>query len=85
MYLLLLAEVMEINRLVFQGFLVWILELLLLDILEINNIRPDFFIVLILYWSIKYGRTLGIVSGFLIGVLVDLTGVASFFGLSPLI
>ncbi len=85
MYLLLPMEIMKINRLVFQGLLVWIIELLLLDTLEINNIRPDFFIVLVLYWSIKYGRTLGIVSGFLIGVLVDLTGVASFFGLSPLI
>ena len=85
MYLLLLAEVMKINRLVFEGLLVWFIELLLLDILEINNIRPDFFIVLILYWAIKYGRTLGIISGFLIGVLVDLTGVAAFFGLSPLI
>ena len=81
MYLLLLVEFMKINHLVFQGLLVWITELLLLDTLEINNIRPDFFIVLVLYWSIKYGRTLGIVSGFLIGILVDLTGVASFFGL----
>ena len=85
MYLLLLMEFMKINRLVFQVLLVWIMELLLLDALEINNIRPDFFIVLVLYWSIKYGRTLGIVSGFIIGALVDLTGVASFFGLSPLI
>ena len=85
MYLLLLMEFMKINHLVFQVLLVWIIELLFLDALEINNIRPDFFIVLVLYSSIKYGRTLGIISGFLIGVLVDLTGVASFFGLSPLI
>ena len=30
-------------------------------------------------------QTLGIISGFVIGVLVDLSGAASFFGLSPLI
>jgi rod shape-determining protein MreD len=85
MYLLLLIETMKINHLIVQSLLIWITELLLLDTLEINNIRPDFFIVLVLYWSIKYGRTLGIISGFVIGVLVDLSGAASFFGLSPLI
>ena len=85
MYLLLLMEIMKINHLIFQSLLIWIIELLLLDILEINNIRPDFFIILVLYWSIKFGRTLGVLSGFVIGILVDLSGVASFFGLSPLI
>ena len=75
---------MKINNLLYQCLIVWILELLFLDILEVNNIRPDFFIILILYWSIKYGRTLGVISGFVIGLLVDLTGSASFFGLSPL-
>ena len=85
MYLLLPMKTMKISHLLTQSLLVWILEILLLDTLERNNIRPDFFIVLVLYWSVKYGRTLGIISGFLIGVLVDLTGVASFFGLSPLI
>tara|TARA_B110000438_G_C15246415_1_gene407885 strand:+ start:47 stop:529 length:483 start_codon:yes stop_codon:yes gene_type:complete len=76
---------MEIKYLIIQGLLVWIFELLFIDILQINNVRPDFFIILILYWSIKYGRTLGIISGFFVGLLVDLSGVASFFGLSPLI
>ena len=85
MYLLLLMATMKINHLIFQSFLIWIAELLFLDTLEINNVRPDFFIVLVLYWSIKFGRTLGIISGFFIGILVDLTGAASFFGLSPLI
>ena len=76
---------MKINNLIIQVVIIWVLELLFLDFLEINNVRPDFIVILILYWSIKYGRALGTVSGFIIGLLTDLTGTASFFGLSPLI
>ncbi len=75
---------MKKSNLVIQALVLWTLEVLFLDFFEINNIRPDFLIILILYWSIKYGRTLGIISGFLIGLLADLAGSASFFGLSPL-
>ena len=52
---------------------------------SINNIRPDFLVILVLYWSVKFGRTIGIISGFFGGMVVDFTGTASFFGLSPLI
>ena len=64
---------------------VWLLEILFLDLFSINNIRPDFLVILVLYWSVKFGRTIGIISGFTIGMVVDFTGTASFFGLSPLI
>jgi rod shape-determining protein MreD len=70
---------------VFSGLLIWIAQLLLADFLSIGTIRPDFLVILILYWSIKYGRTIGTISGFLIGLLIDLSGAASYFGLSPLI
>ena len=53
--------------------------------LSINNVRPDFIVLLVLYWAILYGRFVGVVSGTLIGFVVDLTGTATFFGLSPLI
>ena len=63
---------------IFSGLLIWFAQLLLADFLSIGTIRPDFLVILVLYWSIKYGRTIGTISGFLIGL-------ASYFGLSPLI
>ena len=76
---------MKINKLFLQFLCVWLLEVLFLDLFSINNIRPDFLVILVLYWSIKFGRTIGIISGFIVGIVVDFTGTASFFGLSPLI
>ncbi len=70
---------------IFSGLLIWLAQLLLADFLSIGSIRPDFLVILVLYWSIKYGRTIGTISGFLIGLLIDLSGTASYFGLSPLI
>ena len=84
MFLLLLEYMNKVNNLIFQVIIVWFLEILFLDFFEINNIRPDFLVIVILYWSIKFGRTLGIVSGFFIGLLADLAGTATFFGLSSL-
>ena len=63
---------------------VWLLQLLLSDSLSISSVRPDFCAILILYWSLIYGRTFGICSGFLFGLIVDLSGSGIFFGLSPL-
>ena len=63
---------------------VWLLQLLLSDSLSISSVRPEFCTILILYWSLIYGRTFGICSGFLYGLIVDLSGSGIFFGLSPL-
>ena len=63
---------------------VWLLQLLLSDSLSISSVRPDFCAILILYWSLIYGRTFGICSGFLFGLIVDLSGSGIFFGLSPI-
>jgi rod shape-determining protein MreD len=63
---------------------VWLLQLLLSDSLSISSVRPDFCAILILYWSLIYGSTFGICSGFLLGLIVDLSGSGIFFGLSPL-
>ena len=69
----------------FSGLLIWVAQLLLADFLSIGTIRPDFLVILVLYWSIKYGRTIGTISGFLIGLIIDFSGTASYFGLSSLI
>ena len=70
---------------IIPGLFVWLMQLILSDFLAIETVRPDFPVILILYWSVKYGRAVGTVSGFLLGLLVDLSGTATFFGLSPLI
>tara|TARA_Y100001934_G_C12278365_1_gene738566 strand:+ start:59 stop:550 length:492 start_codon:yes stop_codon:yes gene_type:complete len=76
---------MSWTKFIIQGIIIWFLQLLLSDILAIDTIRPDFCVILILYWSIEYGRTVGIISGFLLGILFDFSGTGLFFGLSPLI
>jgi len=75
---------MKWNNLLLSAFFVWLVQLTLSDLLSINSVRPDFCVILILYWSLSYGRTVGICSGFLFGLLVDLSGSGIFFGLSPL-
>ena len=70
---------------IFSGLLIWLAQLLFADFLSIGTIRPDFLAILVLYWSIKYGRTIGTISGFLIGLIIDFSGAASYFGLSSLI
>ena len=69
---------------IISSLIVWLLQLLLSDSLSISSVRPDFCVILILYWSLIYGRTFGICSGLLFGLVVDLSGSSIFFGLSPL-
>ena len=76
---------MNWNRFFFSGFLVWLIQLTVADSLMINTVRPDFIGILIMYWAVKYGRFLGTVSGLAFGLIIDFSGGALFFGLSPLI
>lgn len=63
---------------------VFLLQFYLSEFLSIRTIRPDFLIIFIIYFSIKYGRFYGVLAGFTLGLLIDLTPVASYFGLSAL-
>ena len=65
-------------------FIVLFGQFFLSGILEINTVRPDFPVIFIMYTAIRNGRFHGIVIGFFIGILVDLSGVSSYFGLSSL-
>ena len=76
---------MKWTNYIISGILVWILQILTSGFLSIQTIRPDFLVILVLYWSIKDGRCSGVLYGFLIGLLIDLSGTALFFGLSPLV
>lgn len=68
----------------FPAIGVFMAQFLLVDFLSLNMIRPDFLVVYIFYISLVYGKTTGVFTGFLLGLLSDLSGVGSFFGLSPL-
>ena len=70
---------------IIPGLLVWLLQLTTSDLLAIDTVRPDFCVILILFWSIMHGRLIGTVTGFIMGLILDISGTGLFFGLSPLI
>ena len=76
---------MNWTKYVIPFFIIYIVQLWSAEFLSLSTIRPDFCVLLILYWSVKDGRFLGTVAGFIIGLLVDLSGSGSFFGLSPML
>ena len=75
---------MKWTSILFSAIGVFMAQFLLVDLLSLNMIRPDFLVVYIFYISLVYGKTTGVFTGFLLGLLSDLSGVGSFFGLSPL-
>lgn len=75
---------MQRTSILFSAIGVFMAQFLLVDFLSLNMIRPDFLVVYIFYISLVYGKTTGVLTGFLLGLLSDLSGVGSFFGLSPL-
>lgn len=75
---------MKRTSILFSAIGVFMAQFLLVDFLSLNMIRPDFLVVYIFYISLVYGKTTGVFTGFLLGLLSDLSGVGSFFGLSPL-
>ena len=76
---------MKITKFIIPGFLVWSIQLMFSDLLAIDTVRPDFCVILVLYWSIMHGRMIGTVNGFLMGLIIDLSGTGIFFGVSPLV
>ena len=64
--------------------IVFIIQFLLSDILTIQYYRPDFMVIYILYFGLYFGPFYGVLGGFFIGLLVDITPMVSYFGISPL-
>jgi len=71
-------------QIAFIAILFLILQLLLVDLLSLNLIRPDFLVIFVLYLSMYKGRLYGMIIGFSLGILSNLFGVGSYFGLEPL-
>ena len=71
-------------NIILVSLVVFLLQLIFADFLTINNIRPDFLIIYILYIALIYGRLVSIILAFIIGLISDLLGVSSYLGLTPL-
>ena len=69
---------MKITKFIIPGFLVWSIQLMFSDLLAIDTVRPDFCVILVLYWSIMHGRMFGTVM-VLIGLLIDLQVLVYFW------
>ncbi len=76
---------MNWNKFFIPGLLVWLSQLTITNLLIIDTVRPDFICIIILYWAVQNGRFIGVISGFIFGLVFDLSGTANFFGISPLI
>ena len=76
---------MKWTKYVIPFLIIYIIQLWSVEFLSLNAIRPDFCVLLVLYWSVRDGRFSGTIAGFIIGLLIDLSGTGSFFGLSPLV
>ncbi len=74
----------EKQRYILFGLSALLLQFLLVDLLTVNMVRPDFILIFILFISVWEGRLWGVVVAFFLGLVVDLLGVASYFGLSSL-
>ena len=61
-----------------------LLQLVVAPWLSIRGIKPDFILVLIMFAGMLYGRVYGQLYGFGLGLIVDMIGIGSFFGLSAL-
>ena len=75
---------MKKNKLVFITLIVLFFQILFVESLTINTIRPDFLVLLIIYTTIMNGRLVGVLMAFIVGLISDFSGVGSYFGLSPL-
>ncbi len=67
-------------------FIAFIFQSWTSEFFSLGTIDPDFCIILILYIAVKDGRMNGVIVGFIIGLLIDLSSSSNhFFGLTPLI
>ena len=65
------------------SLLVVLFQLISSELLAINQISPDFLLIFVLYSTLIFGRFKGILIAFSLGLISDLSGVGSYFGLHP--
>lgn len=60
-------------------------QLYLAPTLKIGSVRPDFILIFLVFFSARFGRVPGILLGFGVGLLQDLTGSLSVLGTNALV
>lgn len=60
-------------------------QLYLAPTLKIGSVRPDFVLIFLIFFSVRFGRVPGILLGFGVGFLQDLTGSLSVLGTNALV
>jgi rod shape-determining protein MreD len=75
---------MKWNRILILALFVFLVQFFLTSFMTVKMIRPDFIVILVIYISLEYGRLPAVILGFVLGFLVDMAGVGSYFGLSAL-
>ncbi|MBO8130835.1 MAG: rod shape-determining protein MreD [Candidatus Marinimicrobia bacterium] len=60
-------------------------QIIFVQWLTIEDIRPDFILILVILTGRLQGKVAGSVSGFLFGLIIDSIGVGSYLGLSALV
>lgn len=71
-------------RTVIIGFGIFLLQYFLSEHITIQQIRPDFLVIFIIYVALSQGSFAGVIYGFCFGLVEDLVGVGSLFGLASL-
>ena len=67
-------------------FIVFIFQSWSSEFFSLGTIDPDFCVMTILYIAVKDGRLNGVLVGFFMGLIIDLSsGLNLYFGLTPLI
>jgi len=67
-------------------FIVFVFQIWASEFFTLGTIDPDFCIIVLTYISIKDGKFVGILFGFFMGLIIDLSsGSNQFFGLTPLV
>ena len=67
-------------------FVVFVFQSWTSEFFSLGTIDPDFCVIVILYIAVKDGRLSGVIIGFFMGLVIDLSsGLNQFFGLTPLI
>ncbi|MBT3589483.1 MAG: rod shape-determining protein MreD [Candidatus Marinimicrobia bacterium] len=75
---------MILIKFILPSLAIFFFQFLFSEILSISTIRPDFPIIYVMYIALRQGRFQGVIIGFILGIFIDLAGVSSYFGLTPL-
>ena len=76
---------MSLIRAVISLILVLFGQQYIAPLLEIGQVKPDFILILLIFFSARYGRMAGIALGFAAGLFQDLTGSLAVLGASALV